>query len=80
MPSSFSIEDFLEELMEVTEMNPFITVKQLTTMLSKHHNGEVLKAIFTSELAKTKDEELCLPELAEKVNIHFNEGGRAYPH
>lgn len=26
LPADFSIEDFIEDLMEITEMNPFITM------------------------------------------------------
>jgi hypothetical protein len=69
----FSIEDFLDVLMEATEMNPFITVKSLANVLCSLDNGETLKAIFMSQLSRGKEEELCLPELAEAVNKKFNE-------
>lgn len=35
----FSIEDLLESMMEITDMNPFITVKSLTILVNNHPNG-----------------------------------------
>jgi hypothetical protein len=59
--------------MEATEMNPFITVKALNELLNNHENGYALRNIFTNQLEKAKDEELCLPELGELINQRYNE-------
>lgn len=64
LPNNFSIEDFLETLMEATDMSPFITVKSLNALIATQPNGEVLRSVLAKELAKDKEEELCLPELA----------------
>lgn len=66
--------------MEATEMNPFITVKTLAGVLGNINNGDALRAIFCSQLSRVKEEELCLPELAEVVNKKYNEEHQAYPH
>ena len=61
-------------------MNPFITVKSLSALLATHPNGEALKAVLSKELSRGKEEDLCLPELAEAINAKCNEGAKAYPH
>jgi hypothetical protein len=58
--------------MEAAEMNPFITVKALGTILASHEHGEILKLVFRKELAGGKEDELCLPTLAETVNKRYN--------
>lgn len=66
--------------MESTEMNPFITVKALSTLLSTYSNGDSLRAVFASELSREREEELCLPDLAEAINTRYNNDHETYPH
>lgn len=43
IPSNFSIEDFLMQLMEATEMNPFISPQSLAELVHNHPNSQILK-------------------------------------
>jgi hypothetical protein len=81
LPMNFSIEDFLEDLMEITEMNPFITIQSLSKYINSHKISSVLKTILAKHLIISNKDEVCLTALAMTLNKGISESqGKPYPH
>jgi hypothetical protein len=58
--------------MEVTDMNPFITVNCLANVVNNHENSEPLKNILRPYLEMSKSDEICLTDLSEVINTKYN--------
>lgn len=55
IPEDFSIEDMLQSLMELSDVNPFITTKTLLTYVNRE-NSSFLKKILKKELSMMQNE------------------------
>ena len=64
LPKEFCIEDLIEELLEATDMNPFITASALKQFISEQPSRLALESIFQSYIKASGEEEVCITTLA----------------
>jgi hypothetical protein len=58
--------------MELADMSPFVKVHTLEDYVNSHEQKKELSTILASFLEMSPDREVCLPNIAEKLDASYS--------